>query len=354
MAKRGLIDVYKTRDLYSGLGQFSYHLARQLLLENNGIDYDFLLPGPEAEKMFQLSGNHKFAYATVQKRYFPGFNPDYTFWHSTQQFPSFFPNKRTPLILTIHDLNFLSSKSLAKAEKYRKRLQKNIDRAEVITTISHFTKSEIEKHLNLKGKEIRVVYNGIPDHRLSPGVRPVWAGSTPFFLSVGVFKSTKNFHSLLPLMKYFPDYRLIIAGNNNTAYGKEIQEGIAQLGLQGKVILPGTISEDEKQWLYAHCSAFLFPSLAEGFGMPVAEAMKAGCPVFSSALTSLPEIGGDTVYYFDAFEEQEMKNVITNGLHDFNNNLIIRKEAMAKKAAKFNWEVCARAYSAIYREMSGR
>jgi len=149
-------------------------------------------------------------------------------------------------------------------------------------------------------------------------------------------------------MKHFPNHHLIIAGNNQTDYGSEILHEINKLGLNDRVILPGKINAEEKQWLYAHCEAFLFPSLAEGFGMPVIEAMKTGSPVFLSQYTSLPEIGGPLAFYFHKFEPEDMAQTINSGLEKVNQNPEHFSEEIKHYANKFNWQNCVSQYIELY------
>jgi glycosyltransferase involved in cell wall biosynthesis len=151
---------------------------------------------------------------------------------------------------------------------------------------------------------------------------------------------------MLPMLKE-TDFDLIIAGEKNSSYAQEILEEAAKLGISKRVILPGSVSEDEKMWLYQHCEAFLFPSIAEGFGLPVIEAMSFGKPVFLSPYTSLPEVGGPHAYYFSDFEAPHMIEVLTKGLEDY--RLIPqRKTDIQQWAAKFSWDVAAREYLQIY------
>ena len=96
---------------------------------------------------------------------------------------------------------------------------------------------------------------------------------------------------------------------------------------------------------------FCFPSLSEGFGLPVAEAMTFGKPVFLSNLTSLPEVGGKEAYYFDDFEPETMAKILHDGLHDFGQNAL-RQERMRKRAAGFSWPDVAEAYWKLYREVA--
>lgn len=347
-----LVDAYKTIDLNSGLGQFSLQYARELLKQNPaGVDITYLLPGSVSSRLISPSQINTIN-SDLQKRYLPFLNPKYTIWHSLYQLPSHFPRKGTFWILTIHDLNFLSEKNSKKANKYLRKIQQNIDRADCITTISNFSKGVIEEHVNLKGKEIHVIYNGIASNEYDEqSIAPGYIGEDKFLFSIGIFNRKKNFHTLLPLMKSLTNHKLVLAGNHDTSYGREIIQEIKRLNLEDRVILPGKISEPEKSWLYNNCDALLFPSLAEGFGMPVIEAMKAGKPVFLSKYTSLPEIGGDAAFYFDSFDESHMVEVIKSGLDTFNINPEHHTAIIKKHAEKFSWETSIRNYVELYQRV---
>ncbi|NCO55592.1 MAG: glycosyltransferase family 4 protein, partial [Bacteroidetes bacterium] len=169
--------------------------------------------------------------------------------------------------------------------------------------------------------------------------------------SIGIFKEKKNFHTLLSLMKSFEDYHLIIAGDNDTPYGKQVQKQINDLTLADRIILPGKINDNDKFWLYKNCEAFLFPSLAEGFGMPVIEAMNFGKPVFLSKFTSLPEIGGDSAFYFENFDEEYMSAFIKSKLTYYHENQTNISEQIKKHAEKFRWENCITQYIKLYNKI---
>ncbi len=347
--KKILIDLYKIKDVYSGLGQFSMNFAKELMAKlPDELSIDFLVP---KNRNVPFSGkNIETIKSSLLKRYMPRMNKDYSIWHSLHQFPSFFPNKNTVWILTIHDLNFLIEKNGIKRNRYRRQLQKNIDRADYITTISNFTKSEIEKNLNTRQKEIQVIYNGVPSGSDIEKIKPSFADEKKFFFSIGIFSKKKNFEVLLPLMKHFETHQLIIAGNNETAYGKEIENEIKRLSLEDRIILPGKISDSNKQWLYANCEALLFPSLAEGFGLPAIEAMYEGKPIFLSQATSLPEIGGTMAFYFENFDPQSMADSIRSKMEKVYQNQ--EKFAGESKAfaRQYNWENCIDEYLKLYKK----
>jgi len=98
-----------------------------------------------------------------------------------------------------------------------------------------------------------------------------------------------------------------------------------------------------------NCLAFLFPSTAEGFGLPVIEAMYFGKPILLSSCTSLPEIGGDCAYYFDHFEPEHMRSVLKNSLEDYKKNLPLEK--IKTRGRSFSWETAAAQYIEIYRTL---
>ena len=348
--KEILVDLYKIKDVYSGLGQFSKNFATELVSRLSAdLKIDFLVPNQEVIDL--ETPNVRRVNANFQKRYLPVFNKKYDVWHSLHQFPSHFPNKNTKLLLTIHDLNFIVEKGKAKTLKYLARLQKNVDKAHCITTISNYSKEQIEKHLKLKGKEVHVIYNGIPPNAHDILSKPSFVHGGKFFFSIGIFSKKKNFEVLLPLMNHFKDYHLIIAGNKETAYGKQIIEEIERLNLKDSVVLPGKVSDADKAWLYANCEALLFPSLAEGFGMPAIEAMMEGKPVFLSKHTSLPEIGGEAAFYFNDFEEKNMVSLIKNKLQSVNENKELFSIKTKEYAKKFNWENCIKQYLALYQQI---
>src|ERR1700751_128658 len=125
-------------------------------------------------------------------------------------------------------------------------------------------------------------------------------------------------------------------------------EEAAKFGVADRVKITGPISEEDKAWYYKNCAAFVFPSLAEGFGLPVIEAMHFGKPVFLSTLTSLPEIGGNAAFYFDSFDPEAMQQVFKNGMEQFYAENW--EDKVKAHAMKFNWDETAKQYLALYEE----
>ena len=120
------------------------------------------------------------------------------------------------------------------------------------------------------------------------------------------------------------------------------------MNLDKRVHLPGTVKNEQKCWLYQNCMAFAFPSLTEGFGLPVVEAMSLGKPVFLSNLTSLPEIGGPEAFYWSHFEPNYMNRVFEEGMNKFNTERATRSITWSKQ---FSWQTAALAYLKIYEQI---
>ena len=131
---------------------------------------------------------------------------------------------------------------------------------------------------------------------------------------------------------------------------KKIIQQAALHGVANRVKIIGPVSEQDKYWYYINCLAFLFPSLAEGFGAPAVEAMYYGKPTFLSTLTCLPEIGGNVAYYFHNFDPSSMQNEFEKGMHHYSSTN--PKEAIINRTIYlFKWENAAAKYLKAYREM---
>ncbi len=113
--------------------------------------------------------------------------------------------------------------------------------------------------------------------------------------------------------------------------------------------MPGPIDEATKWWFYAHCEAFLFPSLLEGFGIPVVEAMAFGKPVFSSSLTSLPEVGGSEAIYFPSFDAETVVETFREGMEAYRNDPGM-PERLRRQSQQFRWEIAAATYWNLYQK----
>ena len=119
------------------------------------------------------------------------------------------------------------------------------------------------------------------------------------------------------------------------------------------MVLTGKITNEEKRWLYSHSAAFLFPSRLEGFGIPVLEAMRFRCKVFSSRMSSLPEVCGKHATYWDSFEPSEMAEVVRAGIDGWQRDGQAATEAL-QYSYGFNYDQYTEEYVQLYRQLLER
>lgn len=251
-------------------------------------------------------------------------------------------------VLTIHDLNFLyEEKSPSKRSAYLKKHQKNIDLCDHIVAISEFTKSDILKNLKVD-KPITVIYNGCDVEEFPEHNNPIYSPGNDFIFGLGTINAKKNFH-VLPCLLENNNFELILAGKVDVDYRDKILQEARKYGVGDRVKILGNISMADKYWYYKNCTAFLLPSLAEGFGIPVIEAMNFGKPVFLSNRTSLPEIGGTLAYYFEDFNPENMKKVFENGLAHYKTTN--PSAEIINHARGFSWDKSAKSYWKVYESL---
>jgi glycosyltransferase involved in cell wall biosynthesis len=279
--------------------------------------------------------------------------PSFSIWHATYQNTHYMPmlNKKIKVVLSIHDLNFMydEKKTGEKKQKYLRYMQKLIDRADYIVCISEFSKKDVLTYCNIGNKPLTVIHNGsnmLEDPVLTPDS---YKPRKPFLFSIGVMNRKKNYHVLLPLLRNNSMELLIAGKNDDDSYRSFFCRRSRELGVEDNVRLLGRISENEKSWYFNYCRAFAFPSISEGFGLPVVEAMSCGKPLFLSDRTALPEIGGDVSFYFRDFNPDHVLQVFNSGMEKYNANGL--SERIKQRSHNFCWNKSARQYLEVYRSL---
>jgi len=339
-------DSERLKNPQSGLGKFCEFLGNALL-EEKKFDFQFFQKQktersfPEPAQYGKLYDHNKFL----------GVSTGVDLWHCTHQLSAYLPaDKSIPIVTTIHDLNFIYESSHDfKVKRKLSKVQQLIDRSSAVIFISQFTADEVHKHLNVRNVFTDVIYN-------APALPTADILSTnkrekPYFFGIGLITPKKNYHTLIPLLLEFPEHELVIAGNRSNDYAEKLMEKARKLGVSDRLIVTGEITEEEKVAYYQHCEAFLMPSVAEGFGLPVIEAMHFGKPVFLSTIGSLPEIGGKDANYWPTFEPNEMAQTLRAGLADFDNQ---KSNLLKLRAAEFSWKKAAQSYIGVYEKVLAR
>lgn len=344
----------RVRHWYDGLGEFSTQLGMALaaqaaqLRRDCGWRLHFHLP-----KCWHGRFGNEVGYLDTAnlQRWIHWRGQRFALWHTVHQHNRL----RAPLgtrhqVETVHDLNFLRSKSPAKIERYRRIQRHRLARCDAAVAITHFVADEMARELAPLPTPLRVIHNGATD--LSRAAREPVAGldpATPYLLHISRMAPSKNIVALLDLAAAWPEQKLVLAGATSD-YTQAVQGMLVERRLSNvQVHLDLTIGQ--KAWLYANCRGFLFPSWSEGFGLPPIEAMHFGKPVFLSRLTSLPEVGGDVAYYFDAFDGRSMREVVEAGLAS--HSVPGAAQRTVGHAQGFSWERCAQDYITLYQQLLG-
>lgn len=281
-------------------------------------------------------------------KFFLPVRPAKAIWHAAHQGTDYLPfSRQHPLVLTVHDLNFLydPDKSASRQKAYLTALAQKIKRADRVVAISAFTAAEIQNRLDTGGKPIDVIYNGCADTSRVQATRPHRVPTAPFLFTIGTVATKKNFH-ILPALLTDNDLHLVIAGiHQQPAYARKIMNEARALGVSNRVHLTGPITAGDKKWYYEQALACVFPSLAEGFGLPVVEALQSGKPLLLSRHGALPEIGGDLAHYFYTEDPAHLRQQLRLVLQDQD---LARKAARQARAASFSWHQAAEAYFCLY------
>ncbi len=356
------IDLERLKTPHCGLGQYSLHLGRALAQQaGDELQLRLFLPPGQAALFAGLPVEFDFVRSWRREALMRPLRPllaalprpRVDLWHTTHQQAKYLPlDARTPVLLTIHDLNFLREGRPAKVVRELRSVQRLVDRAVAVTTISQFVAGEVHEHLNLRGKPLHVIYNGAFAGPREAAIRPAWLPEGPFLFTIGDITPKKNFHVLVDFLARIADYRLVIAGRKGHAYAGEIEALARERQLSDRVLLPGPISDAERAWLYEHCEALVFPSKTEGFGLPVIEAMSLGRPVFVSHATSLPEVAGPLGFYWHDYSPEHMADVFHAGLQTFAADPDYSRKLKAY-ASRFTWDRAAAGYLQVYRDLLG-
>ncbi len=337
-----------------GFGQFNYHLI-QALAKQSPLDYKIVLHGRSPKNLkreFGSAFDYKKYYSLRRYENFR-IRKKYDLWHSLNQNTRIEPYHNLPYLLTVHNITYIKDRENYMQHEVHQRFQEKLNRSDAITYISEYAKASTHKFFQLPSVPEYVIYNGNPIKKIDipENFKPTVNPDKPFLFSIGEFTRRKNFKVLIKMLLHIPDYQLVIAGKDSTQYASQIRDLVSKMKLGDRVFLPGKISEVEKQYFYKNCQAFVFPSLREGFGLPVIEAMRFGKPVFASNNTSLPEIGGDLTYYWNHYDPEYMTEVFLRGMKDFFKNEEKNREDSIKWAKRFNWDKAAKQYTKVYKSL---
>jgi len=354
----------------AGLGRYAESLARALVQEH-----------PERFAFFYnrdrstspLAGLERVPTRTVRAGYKPwrmavwlgqllglGFDrlvPEAELYHATEHL--LLPLRGVPTVLTVHDLIYHLFPEHHKPLNYwflNRAMPLFVQRARAIIAVSESTRQDLIRCYGVPPDKATVVHEAAAPHfrPASPeaiaAVRARYRLPEGFILTVGTIEPRKNLSRLLDALQRLQqegdDARLVVVGSRGWLYEGFFRH-LEELQLGDSVLLPGYVPDADLPAVYSAAKVFVLPSLYEGFGLSVLEAMACGTAVVCSHASSLPEVGGDAAHYFDPTDVEEMAQTIRAVWHDEALRAEMGRRGLAQ-AARFSWARAAQETMAVY------
>lgn len=271
----------------------------------------------------------------------------------------FFPAHTIPFfcpvkaVITIHDIGFDRFPELYKWIQivyHRLTIKDALKKAVGFIVPSKFTENEIRDVYIYKKDNIKVIYHGFEkglyrianesDLQTGKSVLEKYQIKKPYLFYIGRIEEKKNITKLIEAFNLikdkYNDLSLVLVGQPGYNYEKFIEK-IKEYGLEKKVIFPGWVEQVDIPYFYQQTKVFVFPTLYEGFGMPLLEAMTCGCPILTSNISSLPEVGADAVMYCNPKDPKDIADKISQMLenNELSKNFVQRG---LERKDDFSWE----------------
>jgi len=280
------------------------------------------------------------------------------FWATDHLLPFF---SRTASVFTLYDLSF---KLFPHVHTLLNRwfldlmMPRFVQAADAVIVISESTQRDAMTYYQIKPDKIHVVYGGVNAHfrpidalQKLDAVRQAYRLPDHFLLYVGVIEPRKNLPTLFDAFKLatLPNVKLVIAGKKGWLYDEALAR-VQELGLEQDVIFTGYVPDDDLPALYSLAEAFVFPSLYEGLGLPVLEAMACGAPTICSDVSSLPEVAGNAALLVAPTNVRGWAEAMTGLTQNASLRADLRERGL-RQAAHFTWETAAHQMREVYREL---
>lgn len=352
----------------------------QLLLELSKIDkhneyFVYLPKKPTSDMPPEIENWHYVVFSSklwtlfgLSKKLFNDRNKIDVFFSPTHYLPLYVPCSSVMSILDVSYLHFpnLFKKKDLNQLKFWGRF--SIIRANRIITISKSSKNDIIKAYGVSEDKVVVIYPGIKSEiqnsksetnskvkmQNSKSLKEKYGIKGNYILFVGTLQPRKNVERLIEAFSIIKNknIKLVIIGKKGWMY-EEILKAPKKYEVGDKVLFLENVTDEELPVFYQNALCFVLPSLYEGFGLPILEAMKYGCPVLTSNVSSLPEAGGDAALYFDPQNTEDIAKKIDQVISDEN----LRSEMIKKgyqQNKKFSWEKTARETLKVLEEFGGK
>lgn len=361
-----MIIAVNTRLLLSGklegIGWFTYETLKRITSQHKEHQFIFIFDRKYSEE-FIFSDNIKPVIAFPQSRhpvlwymFFDWGIPLLLKKHKADLFfsPDGWLSLRTNVksVPVIHDLNFFHFPEFIPwhvQKYYNYFFPRFIKKSERIATVSQFTKNDIHTRFNFSQDKIDVVYNGA-NQALAPisaeeqnKTREKYSKNCPYFLFVGLIHPRKNLENLIRAFDEFKksnggNIKLLVVGSDKYWYS-EVDEALKNCTFKDEIIFTGRLETNELLKVVASALSMVYVSHFEGFGIPILEAMYCDVPVITSAVSSMPEVGGDAAIYANPQSVDSIKNALVKICDADLRKSLIEKGRLQRE--KFSWDKTA-------------
>lgn len=354
----------------TGIGRYTAELSRALLAwaETQGDDFFLYTPSPPVGddwtqpqarvRAGQLHGRlGRMLWSQTALPWAAARDQVEVFWGATHRLPRYLP-AHIARVVTVHDLVWKhAGETMRPLSRWMEQrlMPEAVRLADRVLADSQSTADDLMAEFPHAKEKVRVVHLGNtpliePQSRESLQLLGV---DKPYFLFVGTLEPRKNLRRLLTAFASLPaavrkSHLLVIVGGKGWG-GVDVSALAESLGLVGSVVIAGYVSDAQLSTLYAHARFLAMPSIYEGFGLPLVEAMSLGVPVLTSTRSSLPEVAGDAGLLVDPFDESALSTGLVALLTD--DVLCARLAGRARdNAARFSWSKAAEQTRAVFSE----
>jgi glycosyltransferase involved in cell wall biosynthesis len=362
-----VIAAWHLKDPNVGLGRYCRALIETLGWVDQQNHYEVLIPDRAVRFPERRHMRYRYIrFPLFKRRVWEQMAPLLAGPHDVLHFPhdSRIGWKRGKFIVTIHDVKPLLFDRLRSRSNLNRVIEKaligdRLDKVDHVLTVSESSRRDIIEHLKVPEARVTVVYQGIDFVRFRPAVDGVGERSVargrPYVLSVAGADPTKNVGTLIDAFARLPHairgrHDLVLVGDSRRR--GDVHKKVADLGLDKQTVFTGVVNDERLIALYQQAMLFVFPSLYEGFGLPVLEAMACGCPVICSNASSLPEVAGDAAILLPPKDVEGLSQHMAQALEDPDLLGTLRTRGLAQ-AARFSWERTARETIAVYTRVAG-
>ena len=269
-----------------------------------------------------------------------------------------------PYVLTIHDISWEYYPDYFKPVE-RLRLKEitpfSARKAAHVITCSEHSKKDIVNLYKVPEEKVTVTYYGkdpafrkIHDPSLLAGIKSRYGITGPFILYVGNIQPRKNLVRLIEAFSHLKKeaklpHKLVIVGKKAWLFS-DVFDSVRQTGIESEILFTGYVPDEELPLLYNAADLFVYPSIFEGFGLPVLEALACGTPVITSNTSSLAELAGEAAVLIDPLSIQELTDAMIRVLRDEKLRLLLAEKGL-RRASQFTWEKTSRQTLEIFEKV---